>query len=262
MIELLFIIFGLIVGSFINALAYRLANGLPWVNERSHCVSCKQEIKAWDLVPVLSFLVLRGRCRHCGEKISLQYPIVELLTAVSFFLVGQINGFLFSWTLVYQLIFVSAFVFIALYDYQNFLILDVVIFPLIIFAVIWNLGLDIFSQNTIISWHSQFVDGLKGALVAGGFFALQFAISKGRWIGFGDVKYGLALGLFFGFHLTLVCLFLAYILGSLVGGVLLAQAKKRMDSKIAFGTFLSLSAIITVGYGQQLLAWYLGILGI
>lgn len=262
MTEIFLAIFGLIIGSFINAAVYRVARNLPWVLERSHCVNCKHKLQPLDLVPIFSFLFLGGRCRYCQKKISWQYPIVEVVAAIGFLIAGYSNGFSINLFLVYKLIFVSAFIFIAVYDYKHFLILDKVIMPLLIVAIAWNVGQDVNNGLGFLNLHGMFFDGLKGAVLASGFFGLQYALSKGKWIGFGDVKYGLVLGMFFGFQMTAVCLFFAYLLGATIGSLLIIFKGKSMSSQVAFGSFLSVSGIITLGYGAQLIKWYLETVGV
>lgn len=262
MIEIFLAVLGLVIGSFINAAVYRVARNLPWVFERSHCVNCKHELHVLDLVPVFSFLFLGGRCRYCQKKISWQYPIVEAVTALGFLIAGYSNDFSINLFLGYKLLFVGAFIFIAVYDYKHFLILDKVIFPLLFVAVAWNIGQDAGSGLGFLNFQGRFFDGLKGAVLASGFFGLQYALSKGKWIGFGDVKYGLVLGMFFGFQMTAVCLFSAYLLGAIVGSLLIIFKGKSMSSQVAFGSFLSVSGIITLGYGGQLIKWYLEIVGV
>lgn len=235
-------ILGLIVGSFLNAVIHRLHSGETIFFDRSRCVFCHAELAARDLVPLLSFLFLKGRCRYCHKPISWQYPIVELVTAVSFSLSWITDHG--SWI---NFIFISILIIVAVYDFKHYLILDKVVLPAFVLAATYNLFI------------GQFWAGILGSAILAGFFALQYLLSRGRWIGFGDVKFGLFLGSLVGWQLSLVLLFIAYVSGAVIGLGLIATGKKTFVSQIPFGTILSLSAIIVMLYGEQILARYLGI---
>jgi leader peptidase (prepilin peptidase)/N-methyltransferase len=252
------VILGLVVGSFLNVVINRIKLNQS-VNGRSHCPHCKTELRPVDLVPVFSYIFLRGRCAHCHAPISPQYPLVEAGTALVFFLIQlkfpspSIDLF-FLWV-------ISAFlIVIAVYDLKHFLILDKVVFPALAVAVIYAVARD-FSSGCGANWHCHTISGIIGMAVASGFFYLQHVLSQGRWIGFGDVKLGLFLGMLAGFPLAIFTLFAAYIMGAAVGVGLIAAGKKEMGSKLPFGTFLALSAIITLLYGQGIFDTYLKAIG-
>lgn len=247
---IIYIILGLIVGSFLNALIHRLATGESIAHGRSKCPSCGHELAPVDLVPVLSFIYLAGKCRYCGKKISWQYPIVELVTAVSFFLVAMNYGSqIGDYRLWFQLVFVCFFIVIAVFDLKHYLILDKVLLPAGILALIF----------AVIN--GELINGLLGVLIISGFFAAQFYISKGHWIGFGDVKFGIVLGLLFGMSKGLILLFLSYCAGAAVGLILIAMGRKHLSSRLPFGTFLSFCGIIILLYGDMILQWYLNLIG-
>jgi leader peptidase (prepilin peptidase)/N-methyltransferase len=246
---ILIFLFGLIVGSFLNALIHRLHSGQKIVNDRSRCVSCGHELRVLDLIPLVSFVFLRGRCRYCAKKISWQYPIVELATALSFLLLFVNHESIGDHGLWAKLVFASTFIVIAVYDFKHYLILDKVVFPILIVSLVLNV------------YFGTWLEGILGALALSGFFLLQYAISKGRWIGFGDVKLGLLLGLVLGLKLGALSLMLAYFLGAIVGIGLMLSGRKSLSSRLPFGTFLGISAIIVLIYGQEILNWYLNILG-
>ncbi|OGY87715.1 MAG: hypothetical protein A2233_02090 [Candidatus Kerfeldbacteria bacterium RIFOXYA2_FULL_38_24] len=246
-----FVLFGLVIGSFLNAAEYRLFQGESLLKNKnktlakSHCPHCQTVLKPQELVPVFSFLFLKGRCRTCHQQISWQYPAVELGSAV-----------LFLWSaLVFvqvdQAIFVaiiSAFLlFIFLYDLKHQLVLDVVTVPAIILA---GLG-------SIFVFQLSFLNLILGALLGGGFFLAQYLISRGRWIGGGDIRLGILMGVLLGWERTLLALMLAYILGALIALILLIQKKAHANSRLAFGTFLTLSTFFSLLYGTQLIDWYL-----
>ncbi|MDP4000662.1 MAG: prepilin peptidase [bacterium] len=244
-------IFGLIIGSFLNALIHRLNSGQSIFMDRSKCVHCHTELGALDLVPVLSFFFLGGKCRYCRNKISWQYPIVELITAFSFLLVVyNLQPTIYNFEFWVQLIAVSLLIVVAVFDYKHYLILDKVVIPAFALIVIYNL------------FTGQVLNGLLGSLIISGFFFLQYLLSKGRWIGLGDVKLGLFLGSLVGWQLSIALLMLGYFMGAVVGLALIFTHKKKMDSAVPFGTFLATSAIITMIYGERILSWYLNTLGI
>ena len=244
MMQVSSIIFGLIIGSFLNVVIYRLFHGGSIFFSRSACPFCHRSLTPWELVPVLSFICLRGRCHTCKRKISWRYPAVELITAITFFLLAQ--NFLF-WP---QFVFASFLIVIAVFDLKHYLILDKVLWPAILLAVLVNLG------------SGSFWNGLFSGLGLAGFFLAQYFISQGRWIGFGDVKLGLLLGLILGWPQVLVGAALAYFSGALVGIGLIAWGKKQFSSKLPFGTFLAFSAIIVMIWGQSIVKWYLNLIGL
>ena len=246
------VIFGLIVGSFLNAWIHRLYSGESVVNDRSRCVHCHHELRTLDLIPVVSFVWLRGRCRYCGQKISWQYPLVEIVTAIIFVLVVTHYGLrIADFGLWFALIFAALLIVIGVFDFLHYLILDKIIYPAFVLAIIYRLVL-----------HLSLLSGIYGVLVVSGFFGLQFLASRGRWIGLGDVKLGLFLGMVLGFEYSCVMLLLAYLLGALVGVILIASGRKHLGSRLPFGSFLSISAIITMLYGMALAGTYLRLIGL
>ncbi|MDD5749642.1 MAG: prepilin peptidase [Patescibacteria group bacterium] len=247
-------IFGLFVGSFLNVVIFRLHRQESFIRGSSKCLFCGHKLYPQDLVPFFSFLYLRGRCRYCRERFSVQYPLVELATALAFvlifvrlfgdfspeFLTPLVILHLFNWWAL------AAFlVIIFVYDLKYYLILDSVVWPAIILALTANLvlGMLVWSLFTAM-------------LVGGGFFFLQFVISQGRWIGGGDVRLGALMGAILGWPHILTALFIAYILGSVFSIFLLAGRKKGLKDKLPFGTFLALATFLTMLYGQILVDWY------
>lgn len=194
-------------------------------------------------------LFLCGKCRYCRKPISFQYPLVEFITgalfAAMFWRVGELNLELFV-----NLILICFFLVIAVYDFKHYLILDKVVFPGLVFATIYMIYI------------GEIYSGLIGAAAISVFFYLQYLLSKGRWIGLGDVKFGLLLGMVAGFPGSVLLLFIAYMLGAVTGIFLITIGKKQIGSVLPFGTFLALSAVLTMVYGQPLLNWYLDLIGI
>ncbi|OGE80636.1 MAG: hypothetical protein A2660_00815 [Candidatus Doudnabacteria bacterium RIFCSPHIGHO2_01_FULL_45_18] len=256
-------VLGLVVGSFLNVVVYRLHSGESVVFKRSHCPKCGHELAVLDLIPVVSFIWLNRSCRYCQTKISWQYPLIELTTAILFVLLAQNFQFsIFNFQFWYLLTVICFLIVIAVFDYKHYLILDKVIFPALALVTVWNIFLDLTTHYSLLTTHSHFVSGLEGALLVSGFFGLQYFVSRGRWIGFGDVKFGLLLGSLFGFKLSLIFLLVSYAIGGAFGLILIVFGGKKLGSKLPFGVFLSASAIIMMLYGLKLTNWYFKLLGL
>ncbi|MDP2684070.1 MAG: prepilin peptidase [bacterium] len=237
-------ILGLVVGSFLNAVIYRLHKKVSFLRGRSYCPWCKHDLSAKDLVPLFSYLFLKGKCRYCQKKISWQYPLVEFGTMAVFLLLFWQFGLTLDF-FVY-LIYASILIIIFVYDLRYYLILDKVSLPAIVIAII----LSVFILNI------SAIDILIGALIGGGFFLLQFYISRGKWIGGGDIRLGVVMGAMLGFPGILVALFAAYVLGSIVGIFLIIGKKKKWKSQVPFGTFLSFATLLTFIFGEFVIEYY------
>ena len=254
MIVVFVFILGLFIGSFLNVVVYRLHRQETFIKGTSKCLFCGHRLYPKDLIPLFSYLFLKGHCRYCRHRFSSQYPLVEAATGISFVLIflnvfpGGSFGFahfmdwfqLLSWWVMASFLLI-----IFVYDLKYYLILDKVILPAIIFSFIVNL---ILGQNI---WQM-----LLAALVGGGFFLAQFVLSKGRWIGGGDIRLGALMGIMVSWPNILAALFIAYILGSVISVGLLLASKKEWGDKVPFGTFLSLATFITLLYSQSLITWY------
>lgn len=249
---------GLIIGSFLNCLIWRLHTGESmW--SRSHCPNCKNQITWYDNIPVLSYFLLDGKCRHCRQKISFQYPLVELLVGV-FFLLAFVKNYLnFSDLAIFDFNFwlwnlrdwyiIAIFTIIFIYDLRWYLVLDRVTLPAIFLLFIFNLLLGFSWQNLLIS-----------GIIGGSFFLLQFVVSRGRWIGGGDLRIGLLMGVALGWPEVVAAIFLSYIIGAFVAIFLLLTKKKGMKSEIPLGTFLSVGTLVVLFWGQGIINWYLNFL--
>jgi len=251
------VVLGLCLGSFVNAFVWRLHEGRDWVKERSECVHCHHELAAKDLVPVLSWVWLRGKCRYCHKPISAQYPIVEASTALLFVLSyhywpyvihgAQIAAF--SLWLAILLGLIALFV----YDVRWMLLPNKLVFPLTALAAIMQL---IIVLNDWQGW-GKLLSIAVAVLIGGGIFYVLFQVSNGRWIGGGDVKLGFLLGLLVATPAkSLLVIFLAGLLGSLVTLPLVISKKLGRTSTIPFGPFLIVAGIIAVLFGNQIIDWY------
>jgi prepilin signal peptidase PulO-like enzyme (type II secretory pathway) len=241
--NLFIFIFGLIVGSFLNCVIYRLEIGKSFLEGHSFCPYCKHELIWHDLIPVFSFLMLKGKCRYCQKPISIQYPLVELTTALLFLLI--INHYYLPFT-IYHLLITCFLIVIFVYDLKHYIIPDKVIFPAIATAFIYNL----FNIKYLI------LNTFPAALGASGFFLAIYLASKGKWMGFGDVKLSFLMGLHLGFPNILVALFLAFFTGAIIGLILIAQSKKTLKSMVPFGPFLVFGTFLAMFYGEPIINWY------
>lgn len=257
-------IFGLAFGSFLNAFEYRLFTKKDWVKSRSHCPNCKHELSAFDLIPVLSWLFLGGKCRYCSKKISWQYPAVELIMGVLFVGYGYIlfqteQPWLFPTVLdftnlIFGLIVIWSLIFFTVYDLKYGLIPDKVLFPLIGLTFVRNI---VFSFCRECPWEfpTEFLNHLLTAVLAGGFFFLIIYFTKGRGMGGGDMKLVFWFGLLLGGVPTLLSLYIGFIVGGIYGAIVLLIGKKKFGQTVPFGPFLCLGVIVVLFAQDYLVDW-------
>ncbi|HOZ53329.1 MAG TPA: prepilin peptidase [bacterium] len=244
--------FGLIIGSFLNCLIWREYKE-ETILGRSYCPNCKKQILWYDNIPLLSFILLKGRCRFCQQKISWQYPLVEFLTGTLFVASFYYNFYILDFSLVnlfLSLFFISFLIIVFVFDIRWFLIpVKLLLFGgIIIFLTNLYLG---FSVGTIL------LSGVIGA----GFFGIQYLISKGKWIGEGDIWLGGFLGIALAdFSKILLLIFLTYLVGGVSAMLLIIFGRRKIGSKLPLGIFLSVAALITLFFGQELIDWYLGLI--
>ena len=244
-------IFGLSVGSFLNCVIYRLETSESFLKGRSHCPHCKHNLGWQDLIPILSFVILKGRCRYCQKPISLQYPFVELATGTLFLLIvfHFFSDFLFS---IFCLLISCFLIIIFIYDLKHYIISDKIIYSAIAIALIFNTFYSIF-----IIHNSKFlIQSLLSALGAASFFLIIVLVSRGRWMGIGDIKLAFFMGLFLSFPGILIALFSAFLIGAVLGLWLVAFGKKTMKSEVPFGPFLVTGTFIALFFSQPLINWY------
>ncbi len=257
---LIIFIFGTIVGSFLNCVIYRLAphqyNGGGFLKGRSYCPLCKHTLSWQDLVPVLSFLFLKGKCRHCQKKISWQYPLVELSTGILFLLIYLINrgpsSVIFNWVVG------SFLIIIFIYDLKHYIIPDKIIYPAIIIALIFNYLASVYGSEggeEIYLFDYQFLS----AFGAAAFFLLIVLISRGKWMGVGDIKLAFLMGLILGWPNILVALFSAFFIGAVIGTGLIAAGRKKLSSEVPFGPFLVTGTFLAMLCGEEIIDWYLNL---
>ena len=230
-------LFGLAIGSFLNVCIFRIPKGESIIYPFSYCRNCGKKIPWHDNIPLLSYILLKGRCRFCKARISLQYPLVETITPLG--LIFLYHHFNFLQFIFYSILFFFLII-ITFVDLRCKIIPDSITLSGIIIGLIFNF------------LNKNFLPALYGAVLGGGILFLIAVISKGG-MGGGDVKFLAMLGAFFGWRKVLFILFLASLFGSLVGGYLILFKKKSRKTAIAFGPFLSLAAFIILIYGDKLI---------
>jgi leader peptidase (prepilin peptidase)/N-methyltransferase len=265
MIIAVLVVLGLILGSFVNALVWRVREQekhpknkkLSVLNGRSMCPHCKHELAAKDLAPVVSWLWLRGKCRYCGKPISKQYPVVEALTGFVFvasyiWWPHDFRG-LQTTIFVFWLVFVTGLMALLVYDYKWMILPNRIIYPLS------YIGAALAILNVIAADHTgiAILNTFFAILIGGGLFYGLFQLSGGKWIGGGDVKLGWLLGLVLATPArSLLMIFTASLMGSLMSIPLLFSKKLKRTSTIPFGPFLIIAAILVQLFGQSIINWY------
>jgi len=289
-------LFGLGVGSFINVITTRFQpdNYIRFsklISGRSRCAFCLHQLKWYDLIPIFSFVFLRGKCRYCGKKISWQYPIVEILTALIFVLMFlkfwnltpirlALAHHIYTWPIIFFLIYlfyISLLLVLSIIDLKYYLLPDSYIIFGVIVAVLTNIYfyfLYLKPQNYFFNCGVNFlgsyidyfncqlhplVSVLLGVVVASGFLLLIYLLSRGRGMGFGDVKLGIFIGLILGFTNSIIAVALAFIFGSIVGIIMLVLKKRTLKSMVPFGPFLGLGVLITIMFGSNIIEFYLSL---
>ncbi len=268
--------FGAIVGSFLNVVIHRVPNEESIIFPNSACPKCKQPIKPYDNLPILSWLILGGKCRHCKEKISPRYPAVELLTAALFVLVFWQIGF--NLFLPVCLIFAAAMVALIFIDAEHMILPDVINYPLLVFALLVRLIFPLFISAEYFTdvhtapltyfqsypiWLVSLIGAVFGATLGGGSLWLVGEIWKRLRgvdaMGLGDVKMMFAVGALLGWKLTFLSIFLGALTGAFAGIIVIyTQKEKDFQAQIPFGIFLGLGSIIALLFGEQMISWYLG----
>lgn len=253
--SLLIFITGLCVGSFLNVVIIRL-HARENLGGSSRCPQCSHKLAWFELIPVFSFVAMGAKCRYCRAPISMQYPAVEIATGVVFLLISifppgtnpSFGGQFFN--LLFWLYIASSLIVIFVYDLKHFIIPDIVLFPAIAIALFF----DIASYQLLATGY------LAAAALASGFFLVIYLISGGRWIGFGDVKLAILLGLLLGWPHIIVGILAGVWLGAAFGIISILSGKKSLKSKMPFAPFLICGAAIALIWGNAAIQWYAGFL--
>ncbi len=232
-----------------NSIEWRLHEGISLTKGTSKCPKCENGIKWYDNIPLVSFFVLKRKCRSCDVKISWQYPLVELWMALAFVFVlffHSTNSLLLA-QIITDCFIVWILTFIFIYDLKHMEVSDIITLG----------GTGVLFIIFLLSGFS-FTNMALGAIIGGGFFFIQFILSKGRWVGGGDIRIGVLMGVILGWKLLLLALWIAYIAGAFAGIILLLSKKKKMKSEVPFGVFLTLATFVVMFLGQRILEWYMG----
>jgi len=251
---LVLFVFGLAIGSFLNVVIYRLRFGDSPMKGRSYCDHCKKKISWFDNIPLLSFVLLGGKCRQCKKKIPVDYPLVEFLVGLQFVWVywllkvnfsffGSWEGFYSLALLIYWLLLFAGSLTIAVYDLKYMIIPDEVLWPLVGISFL----------RLFISHQWQVLWSAVGSSL---FIWLIWMITKGKGMGFGDVKLTFLMGLVLGWPMIIVAYFIAFLTGAITGVILMLVNKKKFKDKIAFGPFLILGMIMAKLWGLSIWQWY------
>ena len=272
-------VFGLIIGSFLNVCIYRIPLGKSVVSPGSGCPHCSQSIRFYDNIPVLSYLLLRGKCRFCKEPISLQYPIVELLAALAFYACARTWSF-GPPTFVNSL-FLAVVIILIFTDYNHRILPNV----LTLSGTVTGILLSPFQRPPTGQLSSYYADRLSvvtaglifpgnpeaalpwtgsilGAIIGGGSLLIvglgYMKLRKKQGLGMGDVKMMAMVGAFLGYYLAFLTIFFGSLLGLLIGVYLILFRKMNLQTKLAFGVFLGIGATVSLFYGLPFLGWYFG----
>ncbi len=261
MMEYIFIfILGALIGSFLNVCIYRMPQDLSIVMPSSRCPSCGTPIKFYDNIPVISYMLLRGRCRSCKAPLSLRYPLVELLNAVLYVTVWSRFIGASSGVLLVYFVFVSALVVIIFIDLDHQIIPDSITLPGIPLAVV--LGSTILPDPFLHFELLGFKSSVIGVLAGGGSFYLIAvtgkAIFKKDAMGMGDIKMMALVGGVLGWKGVVLTTFIGSLLGSVIGVSLIFLKGREWGSRIPFGPYLAAGALVSLFWGQDILMWYLG----
>ena len=245
---ILIFILGLIVGSFCNVCIYRIPKNESIIYPASHCPKCRTTIKPVDNIPLLSYILLKGRCRNCGSKISIQYPVVELLTGIIYLIIYLIYGLSIQ-SLIY-IILSSALIIIAFIDLNEQIVPDVISLP----------GIGVGLILSFFVPYLSFINSALGVVVGGGIILIIALVGsmifKKEAMGGGDVKLAAMMGAFLGWRYIIISLFLGFFLGALVGIFLVLSKIKSKEDMVPFGPFIALGSLITLLWGEKIIAWY------
>jgi len=242
-------VLGAALGSFLNVLIYRLPEETSIILPASHCPHCRKAIRFYDNIPVISYILLKGRCRECHEKISFRYPLVELITAILSLLLFLKFGLTFQY--LFSFIFVCALMVITFIDLDHQIIPDVITLP----------GIPIFFLAAVFAMNLRFLDAFLGFLIGGGcLYGIAFVyelVTKREGMGGGDIKLLAMIGAFLGWQSLLFVLLVSSLLGAVVGISLMMVKGQDMKYAVPFGPFLSFAAVAYIFFGDYAIRLFL-----
>ena len=241
------LLFGLVVGSFLNVCIYRIPLGESIVTAPSHCMTCGRKLKWYDMVPVFSWLVLGGKCRNCKSKISVQYPIIEGVNGILYVMICAVNGL--EWSSVIYCFMASALLVLSIIDWRTYEIP----FGINVFLFVLGIAMTILDRGNL-------VEHLIGMICVSGLLGILYLLTGGRAIGGGDIKLMFACGLILGWKLILLAFFLGCIIGSVVH--IIRMSVKKAGRMLAMGPYLSAGILLAALWGNAWINWYLSLLGL
>jgi leader peptidase (prepilin peptidase)/N-methyltransferase len=240
---------GVCVGSFLNVCIYRLPRGQSLASPPSRCPHCERPLRWYHNIPIVSWVALRGRCAHCQAPISIQYPVIELVTALVWLLIVWMTPV--GWLLASRLVLATALIVLFMIDLEHQLLPNVITLPGIVVGLAFS----------VVAPPGP-ADALLGALLGGGVLyaiaAAYYLLRKEEGMGMGDVKMLAMVGAFLGWRAVLLTLVLSSFAGAVIGGVMMGLRKGSLRYALPFGTFLAVGALIAMLFGEQFIAWYLG----
>ncbi len=234
---------GTVIGSFLNVLIYRIPRNESILKPPSHCPVCGHRLRWYDMIPVFSYLFLKGKCRYCGAKISPRYPLIEALTGVAFIGVGLRYG----WSLQFfeYIVFSSLLITVAFTDIFDGVVPDVVVIPGAIAGLVFSL----------FRGRAVFLSSLFGMLFLFGFFVMVILLTRGG-MGEGDATFGAMIGAFLGFKFSVAMLVIAFVIGAIIGILIIIFSHKSGKDTMPFAPYLALASYIMVFYGYKILLLY------
>lgn len=241
--------FGIIIGSFLNVCIYRIPREESIVFPSSHCPHCSHPLVWYDLVPIFSYLFLKGKCRYCRGVISPQYPIIELLNGIIYLLLFLYFGLTANF--IFYSFILSILIIISFIDYSYQIIPDGLVLLILVSTIIYKAFIYIVYKTPL-----SFLDSISGFIGAGLLFFIIALVSNGG-MGGGDIKLSAALGFTLGLKKTLLNILLSFIIGAVFSIVLLLSGKKGRKDAIPFGPFINISFLITILYGEGIINWYI-----
>lgn len=250
--EFLVFIFGICIGSFLNVCIYRLPESKSIVHPRSMCPSCGTLIASYDNLPIFSYMALRGKCRHCGARISFRYPAIEFISGI--FAVGVFLKYGLSLEALIYYTFIATLLVITFIDIDHQIIPDVISLP----------GIPIFFAASFALPDVTLVESIVGILIGGGSLwivaQLYYVLTRKEGMGGGDIKLLAMMGAVIGWKGVLFTIFVASAIGTVVGMLVMLKTRTSMKLKVPFGPFLAIGAIAYIFLGPQLITWYFNLL--
>lgn len=245
----LIIVLGLVIGSFLNVCIHRIPREESIAFPPSHCTSCNHKLSYLDLVPVISYIFLRGKCRYCGEKISIRYPLIECLNGIFYLLIYLKFGV--TLITIKYCIFVSFLIVISMIDFDTQYVFTSTTILSGIIGIVFILTQYFMHENGVLNL-------ILGGLIGGGIIGLIVFLTKG--MGEGDIEIAVVCGLFLGTKAIMLGLFLAIILGGIIGIIIVLLKLKKLKEKMAFGPFIAVGSIISMFYSTEILRIYFELL--